>query len=342
MNTNLAEMKKILIIAPFRFGDVLLNTGYLPALRRKFPDSKIDFLTRIPCQMMLENNPNIDELVLFRHKKGITNVWQRAKLFWRVRKEKYDLVIDQTRGTTGGQITFFSGAKYRLGYATSRYKKIYNLLADEGEQRYSGAMRFDLLAPLGIKEEKFNLYFKIKNEDRGYINKWLIDNGLVNKKFVVLSPGSPVKRKMWSLEKYAKLCDLIKDELGCVPILRWIPKEKKYVEKVMKFSKNTILLTPLLDFSGTGALLERAEMLICNDGGVNHFSQAVGCSSLAIFTDSTKVQNWSLQKIFSKHWHITAENGEEVTVEKVFEKLQICMRELKAKKHMKKPFSLNA
>ncbi len=328
MKINSAKIKTILIIAPFRFGDTLLNSAYLPSVKEKFPLAKLDFLTRIPCQIMLEGNPNIDELILFRHKKGLANVWRRAKLFWRVRKAKYDLVIDQTRGTTGGQITFFSGAKYRLGYATSRYKKVYNLLGYEGEQRYSAAMRFDLLKPLGIKEEKFNLFFKIKDEDRDYINKWLAENGFVNKKFIVLSPGSPVKRKMWSQEKYAKLCDLVSSKTDYMPLLLWGPSELETVKKVQQFIKEKVFLAPPTNFSQAGALLEKAEMLICNDGGINHFSQAVGCPSLVIFMDYTKTVNWSLQGLFRHHWHITDEDKSKLTPTRVFEKLQNCLQKL--------------
>ena len=241
MEINFSEIEKILIIAPFRFGDVLLNTGYLPFLREKFPTAKIDFLTRIPCQMMLEGNPNLDGFVLFRKRRGLANFWERVKLFWRVRKRRYDLIIDQTRGTTGGQITLFSGAKYRLGYANSRYKRFYNFFGFEGKQRYSGAMRFDLLESLGIKEQKFNLHFTVKDDDRKYIKNWFETNKLLGKKLIVLSPGSPVPRKMWELDKYAKLCDLIVKKLGYVPILRWIPEELKYVKKVQALAKEEVV-----------------------------------------------------------------------------------------------------
>ena len=260
-------------------------------------------------------------------RKGLANLWERSKLFWRVRKKRYDLVIDQTRGTTGAQITFFSGAKYRLGYANSRYKKVYNLLGFEGRQRYSGAMRFDLLAPLGIKEQKFNLHFAVKAGDRDYIKNWLKENNLLDKKLVILSPGSPVPRKMWKLEKYAKLCDLIVSQTLFSPILLWGPSELATVEKVQQLANEKVLLAPATNFSQAGALLEKAKILVCNDGGINHFSQAVGCPSLAIFTDNSETKNWSMQGVFERHWHITAEN-KEIEVEAVFEKLRKCLEQI--------------
>ncbi len=321
------EINKILIIAPFRFGDTLLNSAYLPFLREKFPKAKIDFLTRIPCQKMLEENTNIDNFVLFKNKNSFANLIERIKLFRKVRKEKYDLLIDQTRGTTGGQITLFSKAKYRLGYANSRYSKFYNLHGFEGEQRYSALMRFDLLKALDIKEPKqIDLSFSIKDEDRAYIKKWIEKENLLGKKIIVLSPGSPVTRKMWSLKNYAKLCDLLIEKMDYIPILLWGPNELELVRKVQQLSKKKILLASPTDFSQAGALLEYSKILVCNDGGINHFSQTTKTPSLAIFMDYTETTNWSLQGVFPNHWHITDENKEKITADLVFEKLLTCLK----------------
>ena len=327
MKIKVAEINKILLITSFRFGDTLLNSAYLPSLREKFPNAKISFLTRKPCQKMLEDNPNIDNFVLFENKKGVANIFERIKLFHRVRKENYDLLIDQNRGTTGGQITFFSGAKYRLGYSHSRYSKFFNLIGFEGKQRYSALMRFDLLKPLGINEPKqIDLYFTIKDKDKIYIKNCLEKGKLIDKKLIVLSPGSPVPRKMWSLENYAKLCDLIIEKTDYKPLLLWGPNELELVKKVQQLSKKEILLAPPTDFSQAGALLKHSKILVCNDGGINHFSQTTKTPSLAIFMDYSEITNWSLQGIFPNHWHITDKNKDKITADLVFDKLLDCLK----------------
>ena len=64
MNINLSKISRILIIQYEPFGDVLLNTGYLPSLKEKFPDAKIDFLVKDRYKLILEDNPYINELVI--------------------------------------------------------------------------------------------------------------------------------------------------------------------------------------------------------------------------------------------------------------------------------------
>jgi len=40
---ELGKIRKILLIQYKPFGDVLLNTGYLPTLRKHFPNAQIDY-----------------------------------------------------------------------------------------------------------------------------------------------------------------------------------------------------------------------------------------------------------------------------------------------------------
>lgn len=54
---------KILVERWDCYGDVLCATSVLPGLREKFPDSHIVFATRRGYDVMLENNPYIDEIV---------------------------------------------------------------------------------------------------------------------------------------------------------------------------------------------------------------------------------------------------------------------------------------
>ncbi|MCI0481238.1 MAG: hypothetical protein L0213_06600, partial [Candidatus Dadabacteria bacterium] len=114
---QLEQIRRILIIQYKPFGDVLLNTAYLPALRRKFPGAVIDFLVQRPYSTILEDNPYIDNLILMEKRKGRTPAYyyERIRTIIRVRRLKYDTVIDQIRGPGSAQITFFSGAKLRLG-----------------------------------------------------------------------------------------------------------------------------------------------------------------------------------------------------------------------------------
>lgn len=296
MTIDLTKIQKILIIQYQPFGDILLNTGYLPFLRQKFPHARIDFLVRKPYHKVLEGNPFLDELVVFENKPGWRNMLERLQLFRRIHGRGYDLIIDQIRGMGSAFMTLFSGARYRLGYRKRRLAFIYNVQVHKITRRYSAGMKFDLLKPLGIEEQPYRLYYTIKPESQQYIAEWLERSGLKGKELICFSPGSPVPRKKWSLANYAALADLLLEKTDRQVVLLWGPDEKTDVDQIQEMMKKKAVMAPPTDFNQAAALLQQCRLLVCNDGGINHLAVAVDAPSLAVF-GSTAPDKWGAENM---------------------------------------------
>ncbi len=332
---ELQHIKKILIIQYKPFGDILLNTGYLPSLREKFPDAQLDYLIQSPYVTLLEDNPNIDNLVLMKKKKKktISYLLERFRIMRLVRKRKYDLLIDQLRGTGSAQITLYSGAKYRLGWFQKRWNWVYNYKLKRDNFRYYACAKFDLLKPLGIEEVPHNTYYKIKNESIRKINNWLIDIGLKNNKFVVFSPGTPVLAKQWDLDNFAELGDLIMQNTEFKVVLLWGPGEKKDVEYIKENMKEKPVIAIPTTFNEAGALLKETNVYISNDGGINHLAVAMETPTVTIFGPKTNPKKWTAwhKKIhtYIRDWDFTLteyykdrDNTFRITPEMVFDKFK--------------------
>ena len=302
MEINFNSIKKILIIQYQPFGDVLLNTGYLPFLRKRFPNAKIDFLVRKPFHVVLEGNPYIDELITFVNNKGLKYYIDRAKLEYQLYRKKYDLVIDQIRNSGSALLTFFCAAKYRLGWDDIRWRSIYNIRVSKTNIRYYSSLKFDLVAPLGITEEPHELYFHIKQESLQYIDKWLEDKELKFYKLICFSPGSPIQQKKWNLENYAKLADLILENTDYKVILLWGPREEEDVNTVSELMKKNAIIALPTDFNQAAAMLKKSALLICNDGGINHLAVAVKIPSLSFF-GITNPLKWCATNL-GKHYYL--------------------------------------
>ena len=169
---NIENIKKILVIQIKPFGDVLLTTSYLKELSNKFSHAKIDFLVQKPYHQILYKNPYLNKLILIKKLKGWSYLFNRINIIYQVRKENYDMIIDQQNGTGSGQIALFSGAKYRVGYADGKWRFAHNIHAQRGQVRYSGSRKFDILSPLGIFEKKYDLFFYVKPESKQKIRNW--------------------------------------------------------------------------------------------------------------------------------------------------------------------------
>ncbi len=292
-NQEIKDIKKILIIQYKPFGDILLNTAYLPKLRARFPHTQIDFLIQKPYLTILEDNPNLDNLIVMQKvKKEIPKIMERIRIIKLVRREAYDMVIDQLRGTGSAQITMFSGAKYRVGWKLKRYNWLYNIKEERKNLRYYGLLKFDVLKALGIKEEGDDTYYHIKKSSQETIDSWLTNIEHINKEFIVVSPCSPVIYKQWSLDLYAQTLDRIVKELGLAVIMLWGPGELDRVNYIIEHMKEDAILAIKTNFNEAAALLFRSKLFFGNDGGINHLAIAVKTPSVAIFGPHSNPKKW--------------------------------------------------
>lgn len=300
---QLKDIRKVLIIQLGPFGDALLTTSYFGTLKRCLPGARIHYLVKEPFDQVLRNHPLLDEILVIPKRKGIGYVLERINTIRRIRSRSFDLVIDQQNMPSSQQLAFLSGATYRLGYCDARLSWAYNLKAGRGPLRYSASRKYDILEPLGIREEPYRLILDIPEEAQQCIDAWLSSMGLGYGEAVCISPGSPVKHKRWSLASYARLADHIQKGAGCTVALLWGPDERPEVKNVASLMETEVLLAPPTDLHQAAALLKRCRLLICNDGGLNHIAVTTGTPTLAIFGPTDPVV-WSPASVFEHHHHL--------------------------------------
>jgi len=299
---QLRSIRKILIIQYKPFGDVLLNTAYLPALRKRFPDATIDFLVQRPFRTILADNPNLDNLIIMEKRKHKTPAYyrERIRVIREVRRLGYDMIIDHIRGPGSSQVCLFSGAKYRLGwnklkpiFAPEKYNWVYNFRETRVKGIYSARAKFRLLKPLGIEETADNTFYGIRPESIEYIDNWLRSTGIEGNELVVFSPASPVNRKQWALELFAETADMIKESNDCTIVLLWGPGELDKAKLMALNMKYKPVIAPETTFNQAGALLRKTRIYIGNDGGIIHLAVSQNTPSIAIFGSKTNPLNWT-------------------------------------------------
>src|ERR1035437_9469468 len=123
MEIDKSKIKKILCIKPRGIGDIVLSTIIIDNLISYFPEVKIDYLTENFAKSCLEDNPNINKILTMGKKEF--PLWVAL----RIRKEKYDLLIDLWSNPRTAQITFLSGVKYRVGFSYRGRRYAYNIRA---------------------------------------------------------------------------------------------------------------------------------------------------------------------------------------------------------------------
>ena len=271
-------MKKILIIQTAFIGDVVLATALVEKLHRYFPESSIHFLVRKGNESLLQNNPYLTEVLIWNKKENkIRNLFGVLK---KIRRNKYDLVINVQRFFATGLLTAFSGAGKTIGFDknplsflfSKKIKHIFNLQQPKHEVERNNELIRDFTDNVITKPM---MYPSAKDEHS--ILQYVTD------KFVTMTPSSVWFTKKYPAEKWIDLINQFDPAYNIyllggkdnIEECKWIADHAT--------NKNTEVLAGNLSFLQSAALMKRANMNYVNDSAPLHFASAVNAPVTAIF-----------------------------------------------------------
>ena len=329
------NIKKICVIQLQPFGDVFLTTSYFKALKEFYPGARLTYLMKEPYHKIIQDHPYIDSIITIKKARGFRYILERLKTFRKIRRERFDLVIDQQNMPSSQVLAFVSGAPYRLGYATDRMNLefLYNIKATQGPARYSASQKFDIVKPLGLVEKPCTLFLPVSKADEKAMWDWLNSQGLEPSKTLVVSPGTRYPWKKWPDECYARVADMMQQAYGFRTVLLWGPGEEQDVSRVQSCMTETAIIAPPTTFQQAGAILKKSALLLCNDNGINHSSAAFKVKTIAVF-GLTDPLSWSPASVFKTHRHIhnprpdTNDPSFGITPERVFNEIKdfLCLK----------------
>jgi len=276
---NNEEIKKILCIKPRGIGDILLSTIVLENLSAAFTHSEIHYLTEEFAKRAVENNPYVLKILTFNKKDFILTIIRK------VRKEKYDLVFDFWSNPKTAQVTFFSGAKYRVGYEKRGRKYAYNFLGINGTMgEHAAEDNLVLLKAFNIPIISKNIIYQTTKEEKQFAEKFLSESNISNEGILIgIIPSGGWESKRCDPVKWIEICNEIKKNFKAQFIILWGPGDEKDANLILEGLKPTPLFAPKSGFGELSALIEKCNLVIANDSGPMHVSAALGRPTLGIF-----------------------------------------------------------
>jgi len=287
---NKEQIKRILIIQFRYIGDIILSTPLIKILRESFPQSHIAFLVEPLPGELLEDNPNIDEIIYFEKRKD--DIIGSYKFFRSLKNKKFDLVIDLV-GTPGtAWATFFSKAKYKVGYNVRIRKYAYNLVtSDDTVERYSALKKLVLLKKIGIYKEEHKLFLKINENHRKFAEDFFNINNINDDKLkMFFAPNSKIPTKRWTKERFAELGDLLNEKYQAHIIMLWgNPEELKYTREIAELMNYKPVLMPKVMLKEMAAVIEKCDLMVACDSGPKHIGTAMEIPTVTIFGSSMDI-----------------------------------------------------
>ena len=286
----------ILIIKLSAIGDVVHSLPLLEVLRGRFPASRIDWLIEEAASNIVEGHPDLDELIVFPRKsllercikKGeYANVGRELITFFKeLRRREYHVVIDLQGLLKSGILTFIARGSRKIGLNGAREGSsvfVKEQVSFPGPEIHALDRYLCVAKHLGVADPVWNGKIPIYDTDKGYVDDLLV--GLDgNCALVAINPMAKWASKLWDLERFACLADVINKNLGATIIFTGSETDKIAIEKIVAGMRTKALnLAGKTSLKQLAYLYGKCAVVISTDTGPMHMAAAMGSSVVAIF-----------------------------------------------------------
>ncbi len=258
---------KVLIIQLYQLGDVLLSSTLCRAVKESV-NAEVHFLTPPIGAEIVKNNPYIDSILTLQ--KGVISEF---KTTLRIRREKYDLLIDPQRTGRTKRLSLLSGAKRRVAFRKQGDNIYYNVLVEYKKTGYTVWDRLELLKGAGIEVRgKYYPEVFLTEEELSSGREIIKGFGLKENEFFVVIPTSRRMNRAWEPEKFGLLADLIAEKTGLTPLICYAPGEESYAELALQNSRRSLKLPSPLPLRRFAAVVALSAFSVGNDSFASHLS----------------------------------------------------------------------
>ncbi len=170
---------RILLINLDAMGNVIATTSILPAIKRKYPESTITWLTEKRTAPLLQHNPLVDRIFTWEPENWLI-----------LRQMKFDVLMNVDKSRRSGSLAMSVEAKVKLGFAMNADGQIVPFTKD-AEENYRLGLDDDLKFRRNRKTvsrlqcEQFRLDFRrdeyilpLTEEERAFCRQYAQEYGL--------------------------------------------------------------------------------------------------------------------------------------------------------------------
>ncbi len=302
---------QFLVIQQKMIGDVLASTIICESLKKHFPYATVHMVANENTLAVLEGNPFIDEIIVFK-KEYRDSKATFYKFLKSLKKTKYAAVIDAYGKLESNLITLFANSDIKIGrrkwYTSWIYSDpMYQPLVPDNEIPLAISNRLMLLDRL-ITEEKQITYPKLYLSQEEIEKARTTISRFRNKqdaKIIMISILGSGPEKTYPPKYMAEILNTICSTSDAKLLFNYIPDQKDKAleiyylcnEKTRASIEIDFYAHSLRDFIG---LLSQCDMIIGNEGGAINMAKALGIPSFCFFSPFIVKGAWH-GKIYKNH-----------------------------------------
>ena len=307
---------KILLIQQKMIGDVLVSSILCELLKQELETGEIHYLINEQTFPVIQNNPFVDEIVIFTKKAQQSKIhfYQFLKA---ISQENYDVVIDVYGKLESNLISLFSGAAIKISHHKWYTNFIYSHRVN-GAKNIASEIglaienRVSFLAPIlekkvgQIPPPKIYLSEQEIVEAKNYLLHAAID---LSKPVLMLGILGSGKHKSYPLPFFAEFVNQIAELTNATLLFNYIPAQQNEAQHLFDLCseaakakiKFDVFAPSLRKFLG---ILHHCNALIGNEGGAIHMAKALQVPTFSIYSP------W----VTKLAWHTFNENTQNIAV----------------------------
>lgn len=268
------------------------------ALKKLFPEAAIDFLAEPPGHEALEGDPCVSRVLVYGPYPGAGRnpAPEASMLGWmlRLRRERYDWVIDFMGNPRTAILTASSGARVRAGPAHVFHRWAYShRMRQSPRPCYAAQEKIRWLRSLGLPVDDLDFMprLRVATRSRDWAKEALA--GLAprgTQAWVGLVPASRRETRRWPAAAYARLGRMLREASGVRLLVFWGPGERSLAAGIAEqIGEGAASSPPTRSLQDLAALLETCRLVVTNCNGPKHIAVALGVPTLTIHGSSDPV-----------------------------------------------------
>jgi heptosyltransferase-2 len=273
-------LRSVLIIQTAFLGDVVLITPLVRAAHELFPEAALDVLVIPETAPVLAGNPHIRKVLTFDKRSNKVLAFLRTLL--EVRRNRYDLAISPHSSLTTAYLMRLGGIPERLGFDRWAASRHLTLKVPHLQGVHKTRKNLHLLSVFTDRE--FDMQTEVfpdpaMRERAGRLVEALPHPG---RPVIAVFPGSIWFTKRWPEEYFAALVRGLY-QAGFNILLGGSAAERDLCERMIKASgAQAADIAGRMDPLESAAVIERCDLVVCNDSAPVHLANAVRTEVFAI------------------------------------------------------------
>lgn len=291
--------QRIVVFRALMLGDMLCAMPALRALRAGFEAAEITLVGLPWARALAQRIPHIvDDFMAFPGHPGLPeaecDVRALPDFLARVQARRFDLAVQlHGSGTIVNPLVASFGARQSAGFATPDAwspEDDAELYCAWPERGHEIERLLTLTDHLGAPRRGTQLEFPLDDDDRRALQALWPDAG--GRAYVCVHAGARLPSRRWDPRRFAEVADALA-ERGFTVVLTGSQAETGLVGDVAACMQHTPLnLCGHTTLWTLGALIEGAELVVCNDTSVSHIAAALGRPSVVVSCGSD-ASRWS-------------------------------------------------